>query len=510
MPAGTRNPRRDLLVCLALVAATAAVYWPVLGNDFVNYDDPGYVTTNEFVQQGLTWEAVKWAFVTGKQANWHPLTWLSHMLDCELFGLEHPWGHHLTSLLLHALNTVLLFGLMRTLVRGRLWPAALVAAVFALHPLHVQSVAWVAERKDVLSAAFGLGAMLAYVRYARHPGILRYLPVPLLLALGLMAKPMLVTLPFVLLLFDYWPLRRLEPDPGRGLAKRVGWLLLEKLPLLALAAASSVVTYLVQHAGGAVKDTIQYPWSERWANAVVALARYLGKTVWPTDLIVFYPHPVGGWPIGLVLAAGALVLGITLMTVYAARARPYLIAGWLWFVGTLVPVIGLVQVGAQSMADRYMYLPLIGLAMMVAYGLSDLVRAWPRARVPVVAVTLVALIASSAAATWQLGYWRNSVTLFQHELAVLDRWDMKVSNRDLADQYFSLGDGWYELAEAAPGGADRPMIEYAIAALGHALALVSEQPDTHPRLRFEIHHKLGFIFARLGDLQQSLDHQQTR
>src|SRR6266850_6413629 len=415
-----------VIISLLLALTTLAVLWPVTQNDFVNYDDLDYVTANAHVQSGLNWKGVVWAFTTGHASNWHPLTWLSHMVDCQLFG-QRAGAHHLMSLLFHAANTVLLFLVLRGLT-GALWRSVLVAGLFALHPLHVESVAWVAERKDVLSAFFFLLTIGAYRRYAeqsgvcnlkskvgktatedkrRRPGIkesqvkhpkskaageeadarspvARDDPAPftiqhsrfrpwhfyalalILFALGLMSKPMLVTLPFVLLLLDYWPLGRLNnPRPKLKTAIR---LLLEKVPFLALSLVSSFVTFQVQKHGGAVSVSLSV--GQRIANALVSYVRYMGKLFWPENLSVLYPHP-GKWPLPEVIACAASLAAITVAVVALARRKPYLPVGWLWFLGTLVPVIGLVQVGVQAMADRYSYLPLIGLFVMLAWGLND-------------------------------------------------------------------------------------------------------------------------------------------
>ena len=435
--------RIKITICLLLIGVTAACFWRVTGNGFVNYDDSLYVTDNSHVQAGLSLQGVKWAFTTGENANWHPLTWLSHMLDVELYDLK-PWGHHFTSLLLHILNTVLLFLLLARMT-GSLWRSGLVAALFGVHPLHVESVAWVAERKDVLSTLFWILTMWAYVRYAEHPGVKRYLPVAVLFALGLSAKPMLVTLPFVLLLLDYWPLRRYAefkvqsskfnvgsqvpntqhptPNTGSTSTRRLVW---EKIPLILLAAASSVVTYIVQQKGGAVSPLEEFPFGIRLANALVSYVEYIGKMFWPKNLAVFYPHPVDTLRLWEIALAGALLIGITVLAL-AARRRQYLAMGWLWYLGTLVPVIGLVQVGEQSIADRYTYVPLIGLFVVLAWGIPELLsRTALFSTRPVVLSRFLAAVSGIViillgAATWvQAGYWRNSYTLLGHAIAVTE------------------------------------------------------------------------------------------
>jgi Flp pilus assembly protein TadD len=393
-------------VAFALVALTAFAFWPVLGNGFVNLDDETYVTRNPWVQRGLTAESLRWAWTTGYAANWHPLTWMSHMLDEELWGGE-PRGHHLTSLVLHAVNALLLFWVLERMTgdRGR---SSVVAALFAVHPLHVESVAWVAERKDVLSTTFWMLALLAYAGYVRRGGTLRYLVVAALLALGLAAKPMLVTLPIVLLLLDPWPLRRECPH---------FW---EKVPLLGIAAASAVATFLVQRAGEAVRTTEQYPLAARLANAVVTYATYLAKTVWPVDLAVFYPHRGSDLPVWQVAASLALLAISTAFVVWQRDRRPWLFTGWLWYVVTCLPVIGIVQVGGQAMADRYTYVPLVGVFMMLAWSVPDRVttrfRGGARAVLPATAAAVILVLALLTRA--QAARWRDSETLFRHALRV--------------------------------------------------------------------------------------------
>jgi len=443
--------RIKITICLLLIGVTAACFWRVTGNGFVNYDDSLYVTDNSHVQAGLSLQGVKWAFTTGENANWHPLTWLSHMLDVELYDLK-PWGHHLTSLLLHILNTVLLFLLLARMT-GSLWRSGLVAALFGVHPLHVESVAWVAERKDVLSTLFWILTMWAYVRYAEHPGVKRYLPVAVLFALGLSAKPMLVTLPFVLLLLDYWPLRRYAefkvqsskfnvgsqvantqhptPNTGSTSPRRLVW---EKAPLFALAAASSIVTYIVQQKGGAVVTLEKYSTGVRAANALVAYVGYMAKMLWPGKLAVFYPHPDRGLPLWQVVGAGVVLALITGLVIRAGKPRPYLAVGWLWYLGTLFPVIGLIQVGSQAMADRYTYVALIGLFVMIAWApgeprpvkeqrggkrKSAPTSKLPHSHTPILPALALIAIAAIAVRSWaQAGYWQDGLTLYRHALDV--------------------------------------------------------------------------------------------
>ncbi len=403
---------------LALAAAVLIVYGQTLGFDFVGFDDPAYVYHNPHVRAGLTWDGFGWAFTTFQQANWHPLTWLSLMLDAQLYGL-HAGGYHLTNLLLHLLNTLLLFRWLRT-ATGALWPAAVVAFFFAAHPLHVESVAWVTERKDVLSTAFFFLTLLAYTRYTRAggPGRMRFYWLALgLFALGLITKPMLVTLPPLLLLLDYWPLRRFEPGTTREHWRQLGRLLVEKIPFGVLMAASCVVTYIAQHTHAVVALSL-LPTSFRFATASMGAATYLQKTFWPTGLSVYYPYWYGvsiWWPVGWAVLLAAL----TTAALWQWRRRPYLTVGWLWFLGMLVPVIGIVQVGSQALADRYTYLPHVGLFVALCWAGQEMWRRWPRARLWVNTGLGVTMAICLVTAAWQAHFWRDGVTLFGHGIAVL-------------------------------------------------------------------------------------------
>jgi protein O-mannosyl-transferase len=455
--------RRDRLIVACLVVGTVVAYAGVLGCGFVNYDDPSYVSDNPHVDRGVSLRALVWAFTHPHSLNWHPLTSISHMIDCQIYGLR-PAGHHLTNLLLHIVNTLLLFGVLRRMT-GAVWRSAIVAALFAWHPLHVESVAWISERKDVLSAFFLLLSLAAYVRYVeerRAPALLggmlsagayvrhageaqeeheRSSKIPasgedrlvtpvqcaksgvwygfclLFFALGLMSKPMVVTLPFVLLLLDYWPLNRisnLKPEISTPLSwRRLVW---EKAPFFVLAAAVSGVTLLVQNSGGAMVALTVLPPGQRVANALISPVRYLGKMIWPLELSVFYPHPFS-WPASLAIGAAALLLAITAGVV--ASRTPELIVGWLWFIGMLVPVIGLVQVGLQSMADRYTYLPSIGVFITVVWSVANLSVGWPEpARRLVGAGMGLVLVGCVCLTAVQVRVWHNSLTLFGHALAL--------------------------------------------------------------------------------------------
>jgi len=438
------NKYRILLLHLALALTTFAVFYQVCNHAFINYDDPGYVTANHHVKAGLTPRTIAWAFTTSHAGNWHPLTWLSHMLDCHLFRTNPRW-HHLTNLLLHIMNTLLLFAVLRRMTLA-LWHSAFVAAAFALHPLHVQSVAWIAERKDVLSTLFWMLTMAAYLRYIEHPRISRYLLTLLVFALGLMAKPMLVSLPFVLILLDYWPLRRLQLRP-KNASKALpnpksptptfkklppSRLFVEKISLFVLAVLSSVITLIVQQKGGAIKTAETFSWIVRTANALIAYVTYIAKTIWPARLAIFYPHPGRAVSMSQALLAALLLLAISAYVVWLARTRKYLLVGWLWYLGTLVPVIGLVQVGNQALADRYTYIPLIGLFIIVAWGVPDLLAKYQYRKILFTASAFAVLLALSICTHLQLRHWRNSITVFEHAIEVTENNRMAHSNLGVA------------------------------------------------------------------------------
>ncbi len=454
----TWRPSRQIVLALALAGLTLAVYAPVRHFDFVQVDDPLYVIENPDVRGGLTMDGIVWAFTTGRAANWHPVTWLSHMLDVQAFGVDPGW-HHLTSLLLHVANALLLFGLLVSLT-GATWRSALVAALFAVHPLHVESVAWVAERKDVLSTLFWLLTTWAYVGFVRgreaaRGRLLLYGLTLVLYALGLMAKPMLVTLPFVLLLLDVWPLERLRaagpatakaaPGGHRGKARRAraqpkaitgftaaAWpLVREKIPLFVMAAASGIVTVMVQASGGAVTALDVDPLGLRIQNALVSTVLYLRDTFWPAGLTMLYPYPtsVPGWQ---VTGALAVLVGVSWLAWRQRQTRPWLLVGWLWYLGTLVPVSGIVRVGLQARADRYTYVPLVGFFIVIAWGVAALVERWPRLRPAVAAAALVAVLGCAWVARAQAYVWENNVTLWT-------RATMQTMNVDEYAAHMSLG-----------------------------------------------------------------------
>jgi len=427
---------------LLIALGTLAVYFPVNHHPFANYDDITYVVENSHIKSGLEWDTISWAFSTFYQFNWHPLTWLSHALDVQMFQLE-PGGHHDTNLLLHVVNVVLLFWVLRR-ATGYVGRSAMVAALFALHPVNVESVAWIAERKNLLSMLFFLLALGAYRRYVVEPRAGRYVVVAFLFVLGMMAKPQVITFPFVLLLWDYWPLRRMAvagPDVSSGTlsepllpVRSFFWLVKEKLPFFGICVASAIVTVIAQKKGGAVGTLQYFPLSIRLENAIVSYARYVGKAFWPTRLAPLYPYSLAGLPVWQVITAALFLLAVSGLVIAGRKRRPYLLVGWLWFLGTLAPMIGLVQVGIQAMADRYAYLSFVGLFIMVCWGVADFhpktreigasgpLRdgAGPKQLAAVVlrSVCVVVLLVLAVLAYHQLGYWNDNTALWFHTLQV--------------------------------------------------------------------------------------------
>lgn len=426
----------SVLISLMLILITASVYWQVINFDFINYDDNEYVFENPHVQDGITYDSIIWAFTTGHSSNWHPLTWLSHMLDCQMFGL---WagGHHLTSLFFHIINSLLMFFVFRKMT-GSKWQSAFVAALFALHPLHVQSVAWISERKDVLSAFFWMLTLWAYVRYVRQSGWPRYLLILFFYILGLMSKPMVVTLPFVLLLLDYWPLNRFRLDESqKNLPAKIIGLLREKIPLFILTAASAGITFLVQRQSGAMRSFEIIPFSDRLSNMMISYVQYITKFFYPIKLSIFYPYPdtIFGWKIitSIMILASASWAAIKLI-----NRKPWFIVGWLWFLGTLVPVIGLVQVGIQSMADRYMYLPMIGLLILLSWGIPDLIRKWHFRKAILSLSSAFVIVVFLWITHIQLNYWTDTYTLFTRALAITE--NNAFAYNVVADEFAGKGD----------------------------------------------------------------------
>ena len=469
--------RGDLWIYLLLAAAVLAVYGQVVHFDFVTYDDPDYVTANAHVQAGLTWAGVAWAFRASFAGNWFPLTWLSHMLDCALFGMDAGW-HHFTNVWIHALSTLVWFAVLKRLTGAR-WRSALVAFVFALHPLHVESVAWVAERKDVLSGLFWVLTLWAYAAYTDRPGPVRYGLTLFLFCLGLMAKPMLVTLPVVLLLLDRWPLRR-------------GTKILEKAPFFAASAAVSVVTVLVHGKVGATASLALIPPVVRLENSLVSYAAYCFQTLWPVDLAVFYPYPLGSLAVAAAMAGIALA-AVTGLAIHLFPRRPYLAVGWLWYLVTLLPVIGLIQVGAQARADRYTYIPMIGLAIAVVWGVSDALERWPRMQVALGAAVCLACIT----VTWrQVGVWRDSISLYQHAIEATS--GNYLARYNLASVLETRGEPAEAAAQLRETVRIRPRFAPAHAALGQLLAKQGLAEQALPELRTAVSLRPDLADAYIG------------
>lgn len=558
--------RRPALLSLLLIGITLAAYWPVRDARFINFDDPVYVTNNENVFRGLSWHSVGWAFSTIHGGNWHPVTWLSHMLDCQVFGDKARW-HHMDNVAIHAANAVLLF-LLFLQMTGAMWRSTFVAALFALHPLHVESVAWISERKDVLSTFFGLLTLMAYVRYVKaksasatpaNPGGNHRLWYVLSLAtfiLGLMSKPMLVTFPFLMLLLDFWPLRRIydlrftiyEPkdapmSPNNVSLKKLIW---EKVPFFILALVSSAVTFLVQKAGGAVVTMQKMPALERFANTSISYMQYLGKAFWPSNLAAFYPFPAGLSATEALLAL-LLLLAVTVAVLALARRAPYLFVGWLWFVGTLIPVIGLVQVGSQSMADRYTYVPLIGIFVAITWGMTQALERWQWGRMAL-RLSGVGLLAVCFVRTHiEVTYWQDSVTLFaravqvtgpnalaQHNLGhallhsgkpaeAINHFDESLRIKAGYPQaYFNRGDAYGALGNVEKAIADyreaihyKPDYEQAYCSLAKALVLEGRLEEARTNfmeaLRLkpdyaEAHTKLGNLLLLGGYQAEAIEH----
>ena len=518
-------PAASFWICATLALVTFLAFVPILQNEFVNYDDPDYVYANAHVTSGLSGQNIQWALTTGFASNWHPLTWMSHMLDCDLFG-QKAGAHHLVSLLFHITNAILLLFVLRFLTNA-LWSSAAVAAAFALHPCHVESVAWISERKDVLSGFFGLLTIWSYAAYASRKQTAQPASSPrlyyalslFLFGLGLMSKPMLVTWPFVLLLLDLWPLKRFElTRQGLEILPR---LVIEKIPFFALSVGSSIVTFLVQRTGGAVSKGISF--GARLENAVVAYARYIGDFFWPSDLAVLYPHP-GTWSWWHILISCALLTVVTVAVIVFARSRPYLLVGWLWFLGTLVPVIGLVQVGVQSMADRYTYLPFIGLFVMVVWLLNELVSRFSVAPQPTsptftpavatISGFLVIVFCGAAYASHeQARLWQNSETLFRHTARVTKNNYLAYNN--LGYYLSNRGQTEEAIENYRRAIAIKQDYEDAWNNLGYALAAQKHYPEAiqcyEQALRIkpdhiEVHNNLGNALSDAGRVDEAVPH----
>lgn len=434
--------KRTFILSLALVLLTVLAYLPVRNNAFINFDDNHYITANPHIKAGLSWDTVKWAFTTYDAANWHPLTWLSHALDSQVFGMD-PAGPHSINLLLHALNAVLLFLILQGLT-GFTWRSLMVAAIFAVHPLNVESVAWAAERKNVLSMLFFLLAIWAYCRYVRQPSGARYLGVAGLFALALTSKPQVIIFPFALMLLDFWPLGRTRFAAAPGISdsgvdfrpRSLGSLLVEKILLFGLSAVSAVITLQAQHAGHAVRTVVEYSLGSRIETAIVSYVLYLRDSFVPRHLAPIYPHADGLLATWKVLLAATVLLGITALTILGRKRAPYLLFGWMWYLGTLFPMIGLIQVGEQARADRYMYISLVGILVAAIWGSADVLRRRRISPALVAAACAVVLATLSVATFQQVGRWRNSETLWNYTISVTDRNFMAEDNlaQELANQ----------------------------------------------------------------------------
>ncbi len=481
----SRTPGKETLLACLLALLTLFAFRGAVTLDFVVFDDEKFILRNPFVLGGITPSGVRWALTSTGMDNWHPVTWLSHMADVQLYGLF-PGGHHFTSVLVHTVTAVLLFAWLAT-ATGALWRSFAVAALFSVHPLRVESVAWVAERKDVLAGLFWMATLIAYTRYVRSPSRLGLLAVHGLFLLGLMSKPTVVTLPLVLLLLDFWPLRR--PGPPARLVR-------EKVPLFLLAAAGGAVTLYSQKAAGALRGVEQYGLMERSVNAAASYLRYLGKTAWPEGLAVFYPRRPEPPSAVMAAAAAALIAAVTVLALGKRRRHPYLAVGWLWFLAALFPVIGLLQVGDQAMADRYTYLPSVGLAVAAVWSLAELVppRSW---RTTVYAVLAAALLGLLAAATErQVQVWRNGTTLFTHALQVTEgNWLAHLNLgtiRSRAGDSDGAMDHYLEALRTAPG---RPQVHYNLGAL---LAQGGDAAGAEERFRRALELRPGYPEARIG------------
>ena len=500
-----------IAICIFLAVSTFAVYSQVQDHEFINYDDDKYVTNNEYVKAGFTRDSVGWALTTSYNSNWHPMTWLSHMLDAQLFG-PNSKGHHLTNLLFHIANVLLLF-LVLLRMTGALWQSGFVAALFALHPLNVESVAWVAERKNVLSTFFWLLTMWAYIRYAQKTNLKRYGLVILFFAMGLMSKPMLVTLPFVLLLLDYWPLRRLQSDRRTAISR----LVYEKIPLLVLVAGSVVTTLTVQKMGGALGSLNAFPIQERVINALVSYWLYLQKMIWPGGLAIFYAHPENTLSVWKGLATAALLALVTTAAIRLARRAPYFAVGWFWYLGTLIPVIQLVQTGSIAMADRYAYVPLIGIFIIIAWGLPELLAKW-RLRSRILTIAAGIWISTLMLMTWnQVSHWKNSITIFSHAIEVTDIEypDFLLAHNNLANAL--LAEGRTGKAISHYKMAINLMPDYAVNHSHLANALFAEQKTeeaiSHFKMAIELmpdyataHYNLGFALMKEKKTGEAIFH----
>jgi len=506
--------RLEIVISLFLVSVSLLIFFQVAGFEFVTYDDELYITKNPYIKAGFTRESIIWAFESGYAANWHPLTWLSHMLDVELYGLN-PMGHHWTNLQIHIINVVLLFLFLRWMT-GTIWRSAFVSALFAVHPMHVESVAWISERKDVLCAFFWILSMWGYVRYVRRPNIARYLLLLILFTLGLMSKPMIVTLPFTLLLLDFWPLNRFQSinkKRNKNVFQVVLILAKEKLPLFILSTVSCFVTFFVQQHGDAVASITSVPLESRVANAIVSYLTYIWKMIWPLNMAVLYP--LRQWHPEQVIMSGFLLIVLTILAVWTRKKWPYFFVGWFWYLGTMIPVIGLVQVGVQQMADRYTYIPFIGLFIVVAWGVADISAKWSWRKNIHGLFAGVVFIFFIIVAWFQTGTWKNGITLFTHTIKIthnnsiaycglgqaLDRH----GKYDEAVRYYlkalqinpNYADAHYEL------GVTLERQGHSTESLRHYFKALRIKPNYA-----KVHNNIGVILSKQGKPKEALDHYQ--
>jgi tetratricopeptide (TPR) repeat protein len=503
--ASTLTPPSRSILCVTLLVLAIAAYWPTFSNGFVNYDDPRYVLQNPLVAKGLTLSNIAFAFRTTMEANWHPITWISHMADVQFFGLQ-PAGHHASSLFLHCLNVLFLFLLLDS-ATGFRWRSALVAALFAVHPLNVECVAWISERKSLLSTTFLLLAFFAYGWYVKKPGISRYLPVVALFALGLASKPMVITFPFLLLLLDYWPLNRL-PVPSTGKSEdsflgKLGELSMEKAPLFLLGIASGWITLYAQRESGAVATSAGLPLVQRIPNAIYSYLLYILKGLWPIRLAVFYPHPENSLAPSKPIVAALFLIAVTYF-VWLHREKRYLVTGWLWYLGTLVPVIGVIQVGRQALADRYAYLPFLGLFVMIVWSVVEMLPRLSQASKLAVPVSAIILLWFAALTWWQTTFWRDSGSLFSRTLAVTQNNYLAENNLGMA--YSAAGQAQSAFEHFREAVRLRPKFSTAHYNLGLSLRAQDNLPAAQAEFELAIqyandpvelaqaHHNLGIAF----------------
>jgi tetratricopeptide (TPR) repeat protein len=518
MPIGlVKTHQTKIMIILILIVLTLFVYWPLQNFEFVNYDDMTYVVYNYQIQNVLTCRGIIKEFTDTHTGHWHPLTMLSHALDWQLFG-EKAGGHHWTNLIIHIFNTILLF-LLLNYMTGAIWRSAAVAALFAIHPINVESVAWIAERKNVLSTFFWILTMLFYAWYARQPSWKRYLPVFLCFVLGLMSKPMLVTLPFVLLLMDFWPLKRMafgdlatDPSNPSGRKEKISFLILEKVPLLFMTCVSMVLTFYAAKSVGTIADFATVPLTQRLYNAVLSYVFYLKKLFWPTDLSLFYPIR-GDISIQQALPAALLLIAVTVIVCKYSKRYPYLAVGWFWYLGTLVPVIGIVQVGGQSMADRYAYIPFIGIFIAISWMVKDLILRGASQKIAIVAVTIF-LISLFFVTCNQVGYWKNSFSLYERALQVTER--NGIAHVGMGNELIKLkriDEAIAHFHAAININPRDPANYFAFASLGYALSLQNKKAEAIAALKQALtinpnldgaYLKIGHIYFETGRVDEAI------